>query len=170
MTQEIPIEEMAARDALEVAVEVSMFRIPKVLGDWFPRILKHIEAGNGESDGAPYARYLDINWPEMRDCGMLKQIWFAMTRKQKMRIGIPVKAGATGDGEIQSVSYPAGRYVRTVHRGPYHKVGAHYKIVAAWAGQQGVTLADTTIENYINDPTEVKPEDIETLILIPLEE
>lgn len=58
--------------------------------------------------------------------------------------------------------------VRAIHKGPYQKVGDTYKEIIDWAEANDVELADYTMENYINDPTTVAKEYIETLILIPI--
>ncbi len=168
MSQKISVVDQPVLHVLEVTVETSMFKIPKVLGEWFPRINRHIDQTGAQRAGAPYARYMNINWDEMRDCGMLKQMWFALTRKQLMCVGMAVSEPATGEGDIQPAAYAAGQYLQTIHRGPYHKVGATYKLVVQWAREQGLTLAGMTQENYINDPTEVEAKDIETRILIPV--
>ena len=42
------------------------------------------------------------------------------------------------------------------------------KEIVDWAEANDVELADYTMEKYINDPTTVAREDIETLILIPV--
>ena len=169
MTLEIRVEEQPVREALEVCVETPMWKVGKVLGEHFPRINKHIESGGGERAGAPYARYVHIDWEAMRTDGFLRQMWKVFTHKQRLHIGMPVASRVEGRGDIEPVTHPAVRCVRAVHRGAYHKVDATYKKVIAWAEANGVTLADTTIENYVNDPTTVATEDIETVILIPID-
>ena len=78
------------------------------------------------------------------------------------------EAPVEGDGEIAVVAIESLTCVRTIHRGPYQKVGDTYKEIVDWAEANNVELADHTMENYINDPTTVAKEDIETLILIPV--
>ena len=46
--------------------------------------------------------------------------------------------------------------------------GNCHKKIVDWAEANDVELANYTMENYINDPTTVAKEDIETLILIPV--
>ncbi len=79
-----------------------------------------------------------------------------------------VEAPVKGDGDIEAVSIESLTCVRTIHKGPYQKVGDTYKEIVDWAEANDVELADHTMENYINDPTMVAKEDIETLILIPV--
>ena len=87
---------------------------------------------------------------------------------QPMRIGMAVEAPVEGNGEIEAVAIESRKCLRTIHRGPYQKVGDTYKEIVDWAEASNVELANHTMENYINDPTTVAKEDIETLILIPV--
>ncbi len=168
MSLDITIEQQNPQHVLEIAVQIPLFKIPKVLGDCFPKIKQHIESADADLAGAPYARYLEIDWDTVRKQGMLGQIWQLLTHKQKMRIGFPVASQTIGSDNIESTELAAGRYVKAVHTGPYHKVGETYKLIAEWAAGQNITMADNTIENYITDPGEIPADKLETLILIPL--
>ena len=168
MSLDIRIEQQPPLHALEVVRNAPMWKIPKELGDAFPLIDKHITAQGGSRAGAPYVRYMEIDWQQMRHCGPLRMLWQMLTSKQLMRIGMAVEGPVAGDGDIEAVAIDAQNCVRTIHRGPYQKVGDTYKEIVDWAEANNVELADHTMENYINDPTTVAKEDIETLILIPV--
>ncbi len=168
MQTDIIVEQQNTQHTLEIAVRIPLFKIPKVLGDCFPRIKQHIEASDSKLAGAPYARYLNIDWEVVRKQGMLGQIWQLLTHKQPMRIGMPVASAAGGTDEIQPSEITAGEYVKTIHVGPYHKVGETYKRIAEWAAKQNIVMADNSIESYFTDPGEVPAEELQTLILIPV--
>lgn len=168
MTLDIRIERQPPLHALEIARNAPMWKIPKLLGDDFPRIEKHITEKDGARTGSPYVRYLEIDWPEMRNCGPLKMVWKMLTSKQPMRIGMAVEAPVEGNDEIETVAIESQMCLRTIHKGPYQKVGDTYEEIVDWAEANKVELANHTMENYINDPTTVAKEDIETLILIPV--
>jgi len=168
MSLNIRIEQQPPLHALEVARDAPMWKIPKLLGDNFPRLGEHITAHGGNRAGAPYVRYMEIDWQQMRHCGPLRMIWQMLTSKQPMRIGMVVEAPVEGDGDIEAVAIESLNCVRTIHKGPYQKVGDTYKEIVDWAEANDVELANYTMENYINDPTTVAKEDIETLILIPI--
>ena len=168
MSLDICIEEQPTRYALEIYREAPMWKIPKVLEEDFPRLDRYASEKGGTRAGAPYVRYMDIDWPEMKNCGPLKMIWKMLTSKQPMRVGMSVASPVEGDGDIEAVTHDAGPCVRTIHKGPYQKVGKAYEDIVAWAEANNVEMANFTMENYINDPTVVAEEDIETLILIPV--
>ncbi len=168
MSLDIRIEQQPPLHALEIARNAPMWKIPKLLGNDFPRIEKRITAQGGNRAGAPYVRYMEMDWQQMRHCGPLRMLWQMLTSKQRMRIGLAVEAPIEGDGDIEAVAIESLTCVRTIHRGPYHNLGDAYKEIVDWAETNDVELADYTMENYINDPTTVAKEDIETLILIPV--
>ncbi len=53
MSLDIRIEQQRPLHALEIARNAPMWKIPKLLGDNFPRIDKHIAAQGGKRTGAP---------------------------------------------------------------------------------------------------------------------
>jgi len=65
MSIDIRIERQPPLHALEIARNAPMWKIPKLLGNDFPRIDKHITAQGGNRIGAPYVRYMEIvGWAE----------------------------------------------------------------------------------------------------------
>ncbi len=168
MSLDIRIEEHPPMHGLEIEAQVPMLKIAKVLSDAFPRLDRHIAEKGGERTGAPYVRYLEIDWEMMRHCGPLKMMWRVFTYQQPMRIGMAVAAPVEGAGDIESVTVEARQCVRTIHKGPYQKLGDTYNQIIDWAEANNVELADHTMENYINDPTTVAKENIETLIFVPV--
>ena len=168
MSLEVEIQQQPPVHGLEIAQDAPMWKIPTLLADAFPRINEHIAAQGGDRTGAPYVRYMDIDWQEMRHCGPLRMLWKMLTSKQRMLIGMTVESPVPGAGDIEAVTISSQLCVRTIHRGPYQKVGDTYKEIVDWAEANDVELADHTMENYINDPTTVDKENIKTLILIPV--
>ncbi len=168
MSQSIQIETLEAVHALEVTVTIPMWRIPKALGEHFPRIKAHIEASDASQAGPPYARYQSIRWGRVRKQGVISMLWMMLTGKLTMQIGMPASTAMTGHGDIAPAVWPAGQYVTTIHMGAYHKVGESYRNVANWALAEGVELDNHAVESYQNDPSEVEVADQETRIIIPI--
>jgi effector-binding domain-containing protein len=57
----------------------------------------------------------------------------------------------------------------TVHTGPYENVSDTIARLIDWIKDQGYTVAGPILERYLNNPTEVKPEELKTEIWIPVE-
>lgn len=166
MAEEITIETREAQDAVEVAAETRLWLIPKVLARGFGIASKRIEASGAQVTGMPYARYLEIDWNDMVGKGVFGQLLDFAFSKQKMRIGMFASQKVSSEGEAIGCEIPAGRYVTTIHRGAYHKVGDTYRRIVEWAAQNDVKLADSSLENYIDDPTEMPMEEVRTKIWI----
>ena len=166
MVEEITIETREAQNAVEVAAETHLWQIPKVLAAGFATARAQIERGEAEVEGMPYARYLEIDWNDLLGKGAFGQLIEFAFGKQKMRIGMFSSAMVSSEGEAIATQIPAGRYVTTIHRGAYHKVGDTYRRIVQWAAENGVELADSSLENYIDDPSEMAMEDVRTQVWI----
>lgn len=166
MVDEIKIEQFEARSAVEVAAETRLWKIPKVLASGFAAARTQIESSGVEVVGMPFARYLEIDWQAMRSMGGFAQFWQFLTGKQRMTAGLFCSAAVESGTDALAVELPSGRYVVTYHRGAYHKVDETYRRMVDWAEQEGVELADSSLENYIDDPSEVPADEVRTQVLI----
>ncbi|MEM9317165.1 MAG: GyrI-like domain-containing protein [Pseudomonadota bacterium] len=164
------IEAVSAQPVLEVAGRVSAMKIPKLLGDAFPGIKDHVDQCGGTLAGPPFARYLDLDWESIRNDGPLAQLWQLFTAKFSVRAGFATAAPVPAGAGMEAGEFAPGRCVRGTHFGAYHKVGETYKRMARWAEENGVTLANESFERYVNDPTEVPKDQIETHVFVPLRE
>lgn len=66
---------------------------------------------------------------------------------------------------------PAGRYARTVHRGPYNELGDVWaRFLGEWLPASGHRLADSaSYELYLNNPHDIPSSDYLTELRIPIE-
>ncbi len=169
MTEQITIETLPAQPVFEVTAEPKLFQIPSVLASGFAEAAAAIEEAGAERTGMPYARYLEIDWGSLQN-GALKQFIDIFFKRQKMQIGLKLASSNGANGVAFGTEIPAGRYVKTIHQGPYHKVGETYSRIVAWASDQGVTLANNSIEHYVDDPTEVPKNEVRTEVFVPVSE
>ncbi|MGD1010714.1 MAG: GyrI-like domain-containing protein [Candidatus Aminicenantales bacterium] len=63
-------------------------------------------------------------------------------------------------------NYPA--VAAAVHTGPYAKTGETIQRLMDWIKAQGLTAAGPILERYLNNPMQVKPEELRTEIWIPV--
>lgn len=54
------------------------------------------------------------------------------------------------------------------HVGPYQKLGETLEKLVAWIGAQGYAADKPLLERYLNNPMQVKPEELRTEIWIPV--
>ena len=84
--------------------------------------------------------------------------------------GVPVdRNDVAPTGDIQSGTTYAGKAVQFMHVGPYEKLPETTKKVFAWLALQAYKPAGGVIEEYVNDPTTVPPEQIKTQLTIPVQ-
>jgi AraC family transcriptional regulator len=74
-------------------------------------------------------------------------------------------------GDVGAMELPGGPYAVFTHRGPYDELGKTYQaIYGGWLPRSGRQLRDTpAFEEYVNSPRDTRPEDLVTLIHVPVE-
>lgn len=110
----------------------------------------------------PQSRCFGISWddPKVTDASQLR--YDAATT---IDVEHPLK------GDVERKDIPGGRYATFLHKGPYENFTQTYDaIFSNWLPQSGETLRDEPpFEEYLNrDPRRTKPENLRTLIYIPL--
>jgi AraC family transcriptional regulator len=72
--------------------------------------------------------------------------------------------------EIGFLEIPGGKYAVFTHRGPYNDLGRSYQqIYGGWLPNSGYELRESpAFEQYMNSPMNTRPEDLVTLIHVPL--
>jgi effector-binding domain-containing protein/uncharacterized protein YndB with AHSA1/START domain len=76
---------------------------------------------------------------------------------------------APGTDEVKAGTTYAGRAVQFVHVGPYDKLGDTIMKAHAWLAVQGYKPKDRLIEEYLSDPGNTPPEQLQTRLTIPVE-
>jgi effector-binding domain-containing protein len=63
----------------------------------------------------------------------------------------------------------AGRAAQFTHVGPYDKIGDTTTKAFAWLAVQGYKAKDRLIEDYISDPGNTPPEQLQARLTVPIE-
>lgn len=84
---------------------------------------------------------------------------------------ITVERDVKPEGEIGFKTIKGGKYAVFLHKGAYDKLPLIYNaIFSKWLPESQYQLRDSpSFESYLSDPFKVKPEDLETLLYIPIE-
>jgi AraC family transcriptional regulator len=81
-----------------------------------------------------------------------------------------IKDSLEPSGDLSAYTTPGGKYVMAAHRGPYEKLGETWGKFAAFIFHNAnVDLARPALEFYYSDPGKTKPEDVVTLLYIPIQ-
>jgi effector-binding domain-containing protein len=152
------LRDVRAQTAAAVRVVRTLEDLPAAFGEFLPKVAAALNRAGMTFAGPPYARYH----------GMGEHI--------DVEIGVPI--AGLGDpitplvdvpaGEVGLSSLPGGRVVETTYVGPYSGLGEAWQELDRWLQDQGLTPAGAGWESYIDDPDEVAPEAMRTLIVLPV--
>ena len=97
----------------------------------------------------------------------------AITAADKIRYDacLVVTRPVQPEGEFGVQELAGGPYAVATHRGPYETLGKTYQgVYGAWLPKSGYELGNSpAFEQYLNSPQNTKPEDLMTLIHVPLQ-
>jgi AraC family transcriptional regulator len=95
-----------------------------------------------------------------------------VTPPDKVRYEAAVTVGSVAqpEGEFGVMEFAAGSYGVITHKGPYEELGKTYqRIYGGWLPKSGYHLRDVpAFEQYLNSPQNTRPENLATLIHVPL--
>ena len=96
-----------------------------------------------------------------------------VTPPEKVRYdaAVTVNRPVQPESEFGVMEIAGGRYAVVTHKGPYEGLGkAYQRIYGGWLPKSGYRLRDVpAFEQYLNSPQNTKPEDLLTLIHVPLD-
>jgi effector-binding domain-containing protein len=139
--------------AIRSIVPMSELDVGALFGDYATRLVTYLEQHDIEPAGAPYARYREFG-PERAD----------------VEIGLPVVAelddldDLEADDVIGVSELPAGRTARSLHIGPYDRLGETYQLLEKFMAAEGLEPDGAPWESYllmphaVDDPAELRTE------------
>jgi len=168
VTEAFEVVEKEIGPVVEIEEKVKVWQMPKTFGRDYEAINNYLLANDAKCSGMPYARYVDMDWEKEVNRGALGNLIAVLFSRWHFFAGLPSTKMLQSSGEFQAQEIKSQKYIRALHKGPYKDVGPTYKALFEWAKAQEHNLRNEAIEYYLNDPAEVKAEDIETEIFIPL--
>jgi effector-binding domain-containing protein len=166
--EEIEIIEKEIGDVIEIEERVPVWKMPSVMSRNFKLILGHLKSEGVDCEEAPYARYLDVDWELEMKKGAVANFIRVFTKQWHFRAGMPTSKTVAGANNMICRKIKNKKYAKTIHYGPYEKVGNTYKKMCAWAKSQNLSFENESLEFYLNDPRDTEKESLETMVLIPL--
>jgi effector-binding domain-containing protein len=85
-----------------------------------------------------------------------------------IEVCVPIAAKIPESDEIRCYILPGGKNAQIIHKGPYEACVPAYERLFAWLEENGLKLTGPLREAYLNDPREVAPEEILTIIHAPI--
>jgi len=149
MHTQCEIVEYPDRPILSVKTHAAVQELPRVLGDIYGRIMKHLAELKIQPAGFPFVIYYNMDMSNL-----------------DIEVGFETPAGLAGKGDIQPGIIPAGRVVSLVYTGPYEECKPAYEAMNQWIKDNHQVETGVAIEFYLNDPQETPP--AQTRIEMPL--
>jgi effector-binding domain-containing protein len=152
MSYQCELRERSAQPTLTIRTRTSVEDLGQVLGQAYGTIGQYLGELAEPCAGPPFVAYHN---EDMQDLDI--------------EAGCPVARELPGRGEIQAGEMPGGKVATCLHTGPYSDIGPAYEALSSWMEDKGYEPAGAAYEIYLNDPEETPPEELETLIMFPLE-
>jgi effector-binding domain-containing protein len=115
----------------------------------------------------------DENRGKVMISGPVMLIMHDRERKEKdadIEMAVPIAGDPVlRDPGIKVLKLPPMKVVSLIHKGPYQEVGQAYEAAFGYISEKGLKMAGPTRECYLNNPDEVKEDELLTEIQIPVE-
>jgi len=126
-----------------------------------PKMFEHAIANGLEITGPPIFLCHELTMEEVERA--------VRENSADLEVALPVSGNVRETDEISSYVLPRVKMVKTVHKGPYEKVGETYNRLFEWMAKNGRETKGPYREYYLNDPREVPPEEILTEVYAQIE-
>ena len=151
VTFEFQIEDRPAQMTVTLRSRSAASELPAFFERAFGSVMAHIGKAGQHPSGPPFALYHN---QDMNDFDL--------------EAGFPVDEPIEGDGEVQASEIPGGRFCTTVLTGPYDQLPQAWEAITAHLANEKSESETWGYEIYLNDPTTLPPDEIQTQIVLPL--
>ncbi len=125
--------------------------MPEIFEASFARLIAYLEKTGEDISGPPFAIYHDM-----------------LSEEPDVEMCLPITKMVPGDADITCREIAVENAATTVHTGPYEEIESAYMALAEWINENGYEPTGESYEFYLNDPGTTSPEDLQTVIFMPL--
>jgi len=130
----------------------------------------------GTYDNIPELMEEVVGWLMKKDLNMTGMIYGAYFNRPDdvppeelfYEIGASFEGAANDEGNVQVKIIPEHTVISTMHKGPYDQVGPVIDGLAKYAIENNYDIIGPVTEVYLNNPNEVKPEELLTEVQFPV--
>lgn len=155
MENKVETKELGDQPIVGIRLTSSMADIGMNTGNSYGTIFGYLGKTGSPPAGPPFTLYYD---EEMKEEGF------------DMEVVVPVAAELPGEGDVKGRVLQGGKFVSTMHMGPYEEIGSAYERLLAWARENGFEPTVPSREVYLVGPDnpEANPSEYRTEVLIPV--
>lgn len=151
MSYNCEVKEQQAQPVFVIRARTPVQQLPQVMGEAYGKIASYLGELQQHPTGAPFAAYYNMDMNDM-----------------DVEIGFPVRAALPAKDDMYASEIPTGWVGTCIHKGPYTDSGPAYEALTQFVKDQGFKPTGIAYEFYLNDPTAVAPDAIETKIMFSL--
>ena len=137
MTYDIKVLELPDQPTLVMRTIVAVEKLPDFFGKAYGGIMKYLGKLGEAPAGMPFGAYFNMDMSAL-----------------EVAAGFPVSKPIEGKGDILAETIPGGKFLSTVHEGPYDSVEPAYNAMSEYAKANGLEPTGVAYEYYLNDPSE----------------
>jgi effector-binding domain-containing protein len=151
MSFKCEIKEMPAQPALAIRTRTSVQNLPQTIGECYGKVMGYLGQMGEQPACAPYVGYYNMDMNDL-----------------DVEMGFPVAKALPGKGDIIASQLPGGKMGTCLYTGPYTEMPVAYDALKKLLDEKGLDPTGIVYEVYYNSPAEVRPEELQTLIMFPL--
>jgi effector-binding domain-containing protein len=152
MDYRFTIHEIDPQPIVSIRERHAMADMPAFLGQSFGSLFTRLGQLGIPAAGPPFVIYHAFG-PELIDA----------------EVCVPVDEVIAGPDDVTSRELPAATVVRTLHVGPYEKLGTAYEALTDWIAIHGTEASGPVRERYLNGPGDgAAPSDYRTEVEMPV--
>jgi effector-binding domain-containing protein len=137
--------------AIMIRSRASAEDLPEIFETSFTRLVAYLETTGEDISGPPFAIYHDM-----------------LSEDPDVEMCLPITKTVSSKGDITCREIAIENAASTVHTGPYEEIESAYIALAEWTNENGYEPTGEIYEFYLNDPGTTSPEDLQTVIFMPL--
>ncbi len=94
-----------------------------------------------------------------------------LTKEEDLKwdIGFPIAEEANVQAPLKKVQFNFTKAAVYLYTGPYEQMDKLYEQMIKFIDENGYKMVWPSCEKYLNNPSEVKPEELKTEVIIPVE-
>ena len=134
-------------DTLSIRITTAAKDLPARLGEIYGEVTSHFGKDGIVCTGAPFAMYHNMDMDNL-----------------DVEAGFPVSGAAKDYGRVRRSSLPGGELATELHVGSYDTLEKTYEKLMQSMKAEGLETEEYMYEEYLNDPSEVPTDKLETRI------
>lgn len=147
-TKQLPDQTVAA-----VRRTTTLATISNAIESGFATLMGYLGPHGIEPAGAPVVVYPDVIDTETAG---------------DIDVCLPVASPVDGDEHVRSLELPGGTVASTIHHGPYDEIRPAYHTLMGWMQEHDHEPSAPPREIYLNDPSQVPPDELLTEVAWPI--